>query len=509
MLTMDKINDIRNRYFHKGENLSEIVKSTGLDWKTVRKYVDKEDFNEPVKRIKENRLCPKLDPFKKVIDSWLEGDRKAPRKQRHCAKKVYKELKKQYPETFNCSYKTVANYFKVRKKELLKTPETSAMPLVHKAGEAQVDFGSATYFENCRRIDGKYLEVTFPFSNKGYLQLFPGENMECLLEGLVAIFKHINFVPRVIWFDNTKTIVTNILKNGQRDLTDRFKRFREHYKFHSVFTNPGKGNEKGCVENKVGYHRRNILVPVPEFENLLEYNKYLLEECDKDSVREHYRKNAMIDELFEEDFKNGLAIPGIEFETSQIIDVSTDSWGKFYLNKTMHSYSSSPKYSNSKIAVKLTSQHVIVLDENYRVIISHRRLYGDYRQESMEWLPYLKQLSFRPRALKYTGIYDMMPDVMRNYVDSCSNTETGRVLKVLSELTDRNGFENALKTVEQAVKYQATNADSLKNLHRRLFSDLPELPPMKLPEHIKPLSSMNARLDEYDNLLRDRGEFNA
>ena len=70
-------------------------------------------------------------------------------------------------------------------------PGKSALPLEHKAGEAQVDFGSADFYENGRLYSGKYLNLSFPSSNAGYIQLFKGENMECLLEGLVAIFKRI------------------------------------------------------------------------------------------------------------------------------------------------------------------------------------------------------------------------------------------------------------------------------------------------------------------------------
>ncbi len=66
-----------------------------------------------------------------------------------------------------------------------------------------VDFGTADFYENGTRKTGKYLEVSFPYSNKGYLQLFYGENMECLLEGLDTIFRHIGAVPDQLWFDNT------------------------------------------------------------------------------------------------------------------------------------------------------------------------------------------------------------------------------------------------------------------------------------------------------------------
>lgn len=44
-----------------------------------------------------------------------------------------------------------------------------------------------------------------------FLQLNYGENMECLLEGLVTIFEHIGGVPTEIWFDNTRTIVTKVV----------------------------------------------------------------------------------------------------------------------------------------------------------------------------------------------------------------------------------------------------------------------------------------------------------
>lgn len=49
--------------------------------------------------------------------------------------------------------------------------------------------------------------------------------------------------------------------------------------------NPGEGHEKGNVENKVGYHRRNFLVPMPRFLSLSDFNRQLLEMCDNDADR--------------------------------------------------------------------------------------------------------------------------------------------------------------------------------------------------------------------------------
>jgi hypothetical protein len=70
MLTMDTIKDIRFRFYVKGEKISQIAKTLNLDWKTVQKYVDMNNFNEPSpKPASEQRFCPKLDPYKPMIDN--------------------------------------------------------------------------------------------------------------------------------------------------------------------------------------------------------------------------------------------------------------------------------------------------------------------------------------------------------------------------------------------------------------------------------------------------------
>ena len=85
MLTMDQIHHIRALYYEQGYNISEIAKATGRDWKTVAKYIDKTDFNEPLPVPEsEKQFCPKLEPYKALIDSWLKEDLNHPRKQHSC-----------------------------------------------------------------------------------------------------------------------------------------------------------------------------------------------------------------------------------------------------------------------------------------------------------------------------------------------------------------------------------------------------------------------------------------
>ena len=94
---------------------------------------------------------------------------------------------------------------------------------------------------------------------------------------------------------------------------------------------------------------------------------------------------------------------------------------------------------------------VIVLDENHREIVRHPRLYGKRRQESMDWLPYLNQLARRPSALKYTGIYDLLPEKVRSFLDKCDARGKGKTLKVLAALSRETDFTRAAEALELSL----------------------------------------------------------
>lgn len=194
------------------------------------------------------------------------------------------------------------------------------------------------------------------------------------------------------------------------------------------------------------------------------------------------------------------------FDTSKIITgLRTDGYGRFTLDNGRHEYSSAPKYALGTVNVRPDSTFVTVLDDEYRQIVTHRRLYGDDRQSSMEWVPCLEYISRHPRSLKNTGIYEMMPDAMQSYLNNCNGSRKKDVLHILSELTERTGFDSAVQTVEQAIRYEAHDPDSLKSLYSSIFSDVPQLPPLATGSLIPVLDPMPAHLEDYDVLLKGGG----
>ena len=92
------------------------------------------------------------------------------------------------------------------------------------------------------------------------------------------MFDHFGGVPNRLIFDNAKVAVREGF--GKHAIaTDGYAAFAAHYAFQTDFCNIASGNEKGLVENLVGYSRRNFMVPVPKAKSLEELNAKLIEYC--------------------------------------------------------------------------------------------------------------------------------------------------------------------------------------------------------------------------------------
>ena len=105
-----------------------------------------------------------------------------------------------------------------------------------------------------------------------------------------------------------------------------------------------KGN--GNVENKVGYLRRNELVPVPESPSLSKKNRLLLNCYDQDIHRKHYDDHTRktIQKLFETDREALLPLPCVPFDTALYTSAVADKYGKFTLDNGKHRYSGIPHH---------------------------------------------------------------------------------------------------------------------------------------------------------------------
>ncbi|OIX19992.1 hypothetical protein BMT18_12090 [Bacillus thuringiensis serovar aizawai] len=487
------------KYLHqyKGMSLRAISKETGHSFQTVQKYAYLENPNTvPTSRKVHGS---KLDPYKVQIDQWLKEDKKVPVKQRHTGARVYKRLIEIYGGDLSVSIRTVQYYVSRKKKELYQSCE-GYLPLQHSPGEAQADFGHLVYLdEKGIETKGSYLAVSFPYSNASYVQVLPAQNQECLLQGLKQIFEYTAGVPHQIWFDNLSAAVTSIPKKGERILTEQFQKFSCHYNFQHVFCNPNSGHEKGHVENKVGYIRRNFFVPIPSIPDLEAYNQELLQRCDHDMNRRHYRKKEHIDKLFQVDHQAFIPLPQVAFDVHRLQKAKADKYGKVRYAKNI--YSTAPEFAQREVWLKVTYKQIEILNENYQKIVSHPRLYGE-GLESMKWIPYLKLMVQRPKSIQNLAFYEELPHPWKEYLTQTA--EKKRAIHVLSQMIHEDGDASiATEALIQTLQGGCQDSDSILTTWYRLNGKLPKCVDVPVPSELEQKVVFEIDFKRYDKLMVD------
>jgi transposase len=490
---MAEIEYIKDMYEKEGLSLREIARRTKKDFRTVQKYAYQNNWNPTVEPKMEAEEYPVLGGYIATINEWLESDEREPRKQRHTISRVYKRLQNEHG--YKGSYSSVKRYCN-RKKAELKRRKESYLPLAHAAGNAQADFGDFKYYDSCgREQTGHALVVAFPHSNTGWMQVYPAENQECLLSGLKRVFYHIGGVPLRLRCDNMSTAVTEVLEGAERVMADGFYRFMLHHRFKADFCNPGKGNEKGSVENKVGYTRRNMLVPVPAITDFKLFNEELLRQCDEDHEREHYERGERLSELWEEEKRHLLALPEYEYEVFRYESLKTDNYG--FIRVDTAKYGLPPEMLNKVVQAKIYFDRIDVYYER-NLLKSFRRSYVK-NGEDTDWKDYLPALTRKPGATEHTRFFNQMPKLWQEYLRSVTGKERKSALALLAEIVADGNEALCEEALELAGEHGKLDSDNIRQCY--LFIAKPENhpKPMELSSN-PPLLNYRPDLSVYDSL---------
>jgi len=189
------------------------------------------------------------------------------------------------------------------------------VPLIHNPGEAQVDFGSAEIILDGQTTKVALFVMTLLYSDAIFCCVFPRECTEAFLDGHRRAFEFFGGVPQRISYDNTKVAVSKIIGRRERELTRAFLRLQSHFLFASHFCLVRRANEKGHVENLLGYARRNFLVPLPRVPTLEQLNATLAEQCRADLVRRVWGQPALKTVRLEEERPALLALVNLSEKT--------------------------------------------------------------------------------------------------------------------------------------------------------------------------------------------------
>ena len=320
-MPLDTMNDIRSMDA-EGVPRAEIARRLGVSRNTVAKYADMEDMS-PAAPEPAPRSRPALAGHEAWVESVLESDLGAPRKQRHTAKRVYDRLVAERGYGGSCS--TVRRFVADWRRSRASGGGEGYLELEWAPGACQVDFGNFRAVVAGEALDLKLLVLTLPHSNERQCAALRSETAECLCAGLGEVFGRWGRAPRVMVLDNATEAGRRL--RGTVVESRLFSQFRGHYRFEARFRDPYSGNEKGSVENAVGFLRRNLLVPVPSVGSMAELNAMLADGCARLRASSSRRDGRPTAEALREDLAGMLALPGVPFDAVRWVGAKADKRG--------------------------------------------------------------------------------------------------------------------------------------------------------------------------------------
>ncbi len=457
MYTVELYARVRRAVLVEGKSRRAVAREFGLARKTVGRMLEYAlppgyQRQKPIKR-------PKLGPWQGVIDTILADDKARPPKQRHTAKRIFERLRAEYE--YAGGYTIVKDY--VRSSKI--GGQEMFVPLSHSPGEAQADFGEAMVVIAGVECKAHFMAFDLPHSDDCFVCAFPAETTEAFLEAHVRAFDYFGGVPTRILYDNTKLAVARILGDGERKKTRTFSELQSYYLFAEKFGRPAKGNDKGKVENLVGYARRNFMVPIPHATSWEALNVQLAADCRARRARRLRGHMETIAERFERDRAAMLPLPAAPYEACDKVTarVSSISLVRYRTND----YSVPTEYGHRQVLVKGYVHRVEIVCGS-QVIARHQRSYA--RATAVyDPLHYLALLEHKSRALDQAAPLAgwQLPECfadLRRLLEARLNKHASREYIQVLRLLETFALEEVTHAIEDALRLNTISFDAVRHL---------------------------------------------
>ena len=312
---------IRHLKDHEGLSAHQIAGELAMDPRTVAKWLARERFCPR----KASLRASKLDPFKNEIARMLESHA-------FTAAQILVRIREQ---GYAGGYSIVKDYVRT-----IRPPKRPAyLTLAFAPGEcAQVDwgcYGSVAVGNTRRRLS--FFVMVLCYSRMLYVEFTVSQSLEHFLACHQNAFDFFGSVPKKIMVDNLKSAVLRRILGRPPVFNPRYLDFANHYGFTIAACNVGRGNEKGRVENAVGYVKKNFLagLEIPDFAALGPAARSWLETVANVRLHGETRKKPV--ELFEAERPCLLPLPVNAFDIATVSPQRASSQFRITLDTNRYS----------------------------------------------------------------------------------------------------------------------------------------------------------------------------
>lgn len=458
MIDYHRFCQIKDLHAHQGLNVSQIAQELALDPRTVSYWLVQDHF-----RPRTPRQHPsKLDPFKAQIVRLLE-------RYPYSAAQVFQRIREQ---GFDGGYSLVKAY--VRTVRPRRHP--AFLTLAFAPGEcAQVDwgsFGSVPVGQTQRRLS--FFVMVLCYSRMLYVEFTVSQTMEHFLACHQHAFEFFGGIPHKVMVDNLKSAVLQRALGEAPMFNPKYLDFATHNGFTIAPCNVGKGNEKGRVENGVGYVKKNFLagLEIPDFRALNPAARQWLETVA--NVRVHGETKDTPLALWQTERPRLSPLPLHPFDIATVSQVRASR--QFRIPLDTNRYAVPAPYAGQTLTLKTYPDRLCVYHGD-TLIARHARRYDRFqdvedpdhpkplleqRKKARDHQLFLRFLALSPRA----EAYDLK-------LEERHLNPHHHVRKIVA-LSDIYTPETVARAMDDALTYEAFSAEYIANLLEQRARFTPE-----------------------------------
>jgi transposase len=459
----------RIRLFHKERCLtsSQIGRELGIDPETAAKYATLDTYP----RRRATKRPSKLDAFKPAIIRWLEHHP-------YSATQIHQRLCAE--EGYTGGFSIVKQY--VRSVRPARRP--AYLSLAFAPGEAaQVDWGSAGVIQiGATRRRLSFFVMVLCHSRMAYLEFTCGEATEHFLACHQNALEFFGGTPAAILIDNLKTGVLEH-RFGQRAVFNpRYLDFAAHYGFEPRACTVRKANEKGRVENFVGYVKKNLLAGLVLPHSLGAINTAGRQWLDTiANIRTHKETRQQPDQLFATVEKPALRpLPPVPADTSVTRVVRVTNRCRVVLDTNR--YSVPARYASQRLTLKAFAERLCFY-HSHNLVASHPRCYERHRDfENPDHVKDLLDQRRRAKDAKWLmTFYALSPQAEYYHQQLSARSLQVRVhVNKIVALTDIYGSEKVALAMDDAIASQAFSSEYIENILQQRERHTPRPGPLHL-----------------------------
>jgi transposase len=457
MITYALFSQIRSLH-QQGLSARQIARELKLGRRTVRRWLQREQFQPRARSPRPS----KLDPWRSELLRLLHLHP-------YSAQQLFQQLQARgYPGSYSILKRFV--------RQVRPQAQPAFLTLQFAPGEcAQVDWGFAGLMPvGATRRRVSFFVMVLCYSRRLYVEFTLSEKLEHWLACHQSAFTYFQGVSHAVMVDNAKVAVLDHPVGGPPTFNPHYLDFARHYGFHIRACAPRQAHEKGRVENAVAYVKKNFLAGL-DLVSLPALNTSARLWLDTvANVRVHGETHRSPNDLFAQEHPRLLPLNPHPYPAVRVLDLRASS--QFRVTVDTNHYSVPARYARQLLRVHLGPERVLVYHDN-QLIAEHLRRYD--RHQDYEHPDHAQPLLLQRRAAREQRLLARFLALSPRAAEYYQQLETrhlnarhhARHILALSELY---GVEPVQRALDDAIHYQAFNAQYIANLLQQRQRPLPE-----------------------------------